>query len=209
MVSIGYVKKVSFCETLKLYRLSLPRRWQSPLAVEHRSDRGIADEIAIGQKKQYGRYDANNDDLYQARERPLGYPNLHDLDEGQVSDVEPVGGIGNEADFRTLPREEFAEHPDQTENHKPDEQGRAKGNDFVAKLQVCPLHKAQRGHEDNHRNEEMDRPEPSDFLMKAFVLKADSSIPEENPIIAQFDPVGLEPDCSRRSEQPILSTAAH
>ena len=34
-------------------------------------------------------------------------------------------------------------------------------------------------------------------------------IPEEDPIIAQFDPVRLEPDCSRRSEQPILSTAAH
>ena len=160
-----------------------PRR-QSPLTVEHGSERGIADEIAVGNKEQCGRYGTNDVDLYQARQRPLGYPNLHDLDEGQVSDVEPVGGIGNEADFRALSGEEFTENPDQAEDHQPDEEGRAKGNDFVAKLQVRPLHKGQRAQKDDERNKKMEWPEPSGFLMKALVREAERPIPEEDSIIA-------------------------
>ena len=120
------------------------------LAIEHRSDRGVADQIAVGDKEQSSRYEADDGEFEKARKRPIRNPNLHDLDKWEVSNVEPVGRIRNKADLRTLPRREFTENPDEPEDHKPDEKRGAKGNDFVAKLQVCPLHKAQRGQEDQH-----------------------------------------------------------
>ena len=91
------------------------------LAIEHGSDWGVADEIAVGDKQQGGRDNANKDDFRQAWNGPSGHPNLQDLNQRQVGDIEPIGGVGNEADLKTFSGEERTEHPDETENHQPDE----------------------------------------------------------------------------------------
>ena len=60
--------------------------------------------------------------------------------ETEMSDVKPVGRIWDKADLWVLARKEFAEDTHQPKDHQPDEDSWAKGDQFVAPLDVFPFH---------------------------------------------------------------------
>ena len=49
------------------------------LAIEHRSCWCIADQIAVGDKKQGRRHEADDGEFEKARKRPIRNPNLHEV----------------------------------------------------------------------------------------------------------------------------------
>ncbi len=100
-------------------------------SIEECADRGVADTVFVDEDEEGEGGGADEDEFGEVVDVPVGGPDLEAHDEGEVGEVEPVGGVGEVADAGVFAGEKLAEEAGEAEEHEPGVGGGEEGGEQV------------------------------------------------------------------------------